>query len=267
MATKKATQAADISVMEVERGRIDFMILGHSPLICNAMSAKIMQELLLPRGRKTQAERQSSLKHDPRQEFVDSMYMARNPDSLTRIVMKATSFKNALRNAAIDMPGSTKAEVGRLSYVVGDEVEIFGLPQLMMSVVRNSDMNKTPDVRTRAIIPEWACKISVEFTKPIIKEQAIINLLSAAGMTNGIGDWRPQKGSGNYGRFGLVGENDKTFMRIVKEGGKKAQDAAISDPLLYDSETEQLIVWFDAEANKRGFKPTFRIGAQPGEAA
>jgi hypothetical protein len=27
-----------------------------------------------------------------------------------------------------------------------------------MTPVRSADMNRTPDVRTRAILPEWACK-------------------------------------------------------------------------------------------------------------
>jgi hypothetical protein len=253
MASKKS-EGVEISVMEVSRGTIEFCILGNSPLICNAMSAKAKQQLLLPPTKKNAAEKASTLKHNPMDEFRASMYMARDPASPTRIIAKATAFKGALMSAAIDIPGAAKAQIGRLAYVEGDEIPIYGIPQLLMSVTRSADMNKTPDVRTRAILPKWACRISVQYTKPILKEPAIVNLLAAAGITQGVGDWRVQKGSGNYGQFSLVGPDDKEFVRIIKEGGKVAQDKAIADPVCYDGETEELLSWFNVETKRRGFK-------------
>jgi len=251
MAMKKETE---ISVMEVTRGRIEFLILGNSPLICNAMSAKARQQLLLPPPRKNAAEKASTLKHNPIQEFRSSMYYARSPESPTRVVAKATAFKGALMSAALDLPGTSKAQIGRLAYVENDEIPIYGIPELMMSVTRSADMNKTPDVRTRAIMPEWAAFVTVQFTKPILKEQAIVNLMAAAGITQGIGDWRVQKGSGNYGQFELVGSDNETFKRIVAACGKDAQDKAIAEPICYDSETEELLDWFNDEVKRRGFK-------------
>lgn len=251
MATKKDTE---ISVMEVTRGRIEFLVLGNSPLICNAMSAKARQQLLMPPPRKNAAERAASLKHNPLEEFRASMYYARDPNSPTRIVAKATAFKGALMSAALDLPGTSKAQIGRLAYVENDEIPIYGIPELMMSVTRSADMNKTPDVRTRAILPEWAAYVTVQFTKPILKEQAIVNLMAAAGITQGIGDWRVQKGSGNYGQFELTDPSNATFKRIVKDFGKDAQDKAIAEPVCYDSETEELLDWFHEEVKRRGFK-------------
>ncbi len=251
MANAKATE---ISVMEVTRGRIQFMVRGESPLICNAMSAKARQQLLLPPVRKNSAEKASSLKHNPLDEFRASMYYARSPESPTRVVVKATAFKGALMSAALDLPGTSKSQIGRLAYVEGDEVPVYGVPELLMSVTRSADINKTPDVRTRAIIPQWACIISVQFTKPILKEQAIVNLMAAAGITQGIGDWRVQKGSGNYGQFSLTDPDDEAFAEIIRTGGREAQDAAIQNPVCYDSETEELLSWFDQEVDKRGFK-------------
>jgi len=253
MASKKS-EGTEISVLEVSRGVIEFCVLGNSPLICNAMSAKAKQQLLLPPTKKNAAEKASTLKHQPMDEFRASMYTARDPACPTRIIAKATAFKGALMSAAIDIPGAAKAQIGRLAYVEGDEIPIFGIPQLLMSVTRSADMNKTPDVRTRAILPKWACRIAIQYTTPLLKEQAIINLLAAAGITQGVGDWRVQKGSGNYGQFSLVSPDDKEFVRIIKEGGKNAQDKAIADPVCYDSETEELLSWFHVETKRRGFK-------------
>jgi len=247
-ANATADKTTEISVLEVKRGRIQFMVRGESPLICNAMSAKAKQELLFPAKKKSRSEKESSLKHNPLEEFRASMYYARSPESPTRIVVKATAFKGALMSAALD------SQIGRLAYVEGDEVPVYGVPELLMSVTRSADINKTPDVRTRAIIPQWACIISVQFTKPILKEQAIVNLMAAAGITQGIGDWRVQKGSGNYGQFALTEPSDKAFAEIIRTGGIEAQDAAIANPICYDSETEKLVAWFEDQVRIRGYK-------------
>ena len=252
MATKPTS--ATIDIMEVRRGRIDFCVLGRTPLICNAMSSKVRADLLLPPTPKNKAEKTSTLKHDPIAEFRRSMYTSRDASSPARIMMPATAFKGAMRSAALDLPGSTKAQIGRLAYVLGQEVPIFGIPEIMLSVVRNSDPSHTPDVRSRAILPRWACFISVEYTQPILKDQAIVNLLAAAGITQGVGDWRVQKGAGDYGQFSLVGADEAAFVDLVTNGGAAAQDAAIAQPASYDSETDELLSWFNVTAKRRGFK-------------
>ena len=84
-----------------------------------------------------------------------------------------------------------------------------------MSITRSADKNRTPDVRTRAILPEWACKLRIAYTKPILREQAIFNLLAAAGLQSGVGDWRQEKGSGSYGAFKLVNADDPDFLRNI----------------------------------------------------
>ncbi len=166
----------------------------------------------------------------------------------------ASAFKAALKSAALDLPGASKSQIGRLTYVEGDLVSIYGVPKLLMSVVRSADMNRTPDIRTRAILTEWACRVSITFVMPLLREQAVVNLLAAAGITQGIGDWRPQKGSGSYGQFALVGIGDADFDRIVATGGRDAQMAAMAEPECYDDETEKLLSWFDVESKRRGFK-------------
>jgi hypothetical protein len=239
-------------VIQVTTTDIDFCVLGTSPLVLNRMSEKAKHELLMPKGRKNAAERATSLKHVPIDEYRASAYTMKEGPTL--LAMMATAFKGALRSAALDMPGMKKAQIGRLTYVPGDLVGVYGIPQLFMAIVRSADMNRTPDVRTRAIVPHWACMLRVTYTEPLIRHQAVSNLLAAAGITIGVGDGRPEKGAMSYGQFKLVGVDNADFKRIVKEGGRKAQIAALDKPECYDTETEELLTWFNSERSLRQLK-------------
>ena len=254
MAAKKTTsrESEITDILKVSTGSFECCIVGTSPLVLNRMSEKAKHELLMPKGRKNAIERATSLKHIPIDEYRASAYTLKEGPTL--LAMMATAFKGALRSAALDMPGAKKAQIGRLTYIQGDYVGIYGVPKLFMSIVRSADMNKTPDVRTRAIVPEWACSLRVTFVEPLIRAQAVANLLAAAGITIGVGDGRPEKGAMSYGQFRIADKNDAEFQRIVKTGGRKAQQAGLDAPTCYDDETTELLSWFDEERAKRQLK-------------
>lgn len=256
MAVRKNTPspAESTDILQVERGDLEVCVLGSSPLILNRMSEKAKRELLMPKGRKTMVERATSLKHNPMEEYRASAYTMPSETAPTLLAILATSFKGAMATAALDLPGAKKSQIGRLTYVNGDRVPVFGVPQLFMSVTRSADMNKTPDVRTRAIVPQWACRLHITYIKPLMRQQAVVNLLAAAGLTIGVGDWRPEKGKGNYGQFEIVGEDDPRYTAILKAGGRKPQQAAIDNPVCYDDETTSLLSWFDDELAKRSLR-------------
>lgn len=253
---KSVKKTADEALQEFEkllhRGEIEICLIGSSPLIFNAVSLKAMQALLLPE-RKTRSQQAATLKHDPLQEYRDSVYRARDDvNALTRLEFPAPACKGVLRECAVDLPSEvTKAQVGRLTWVKGYRVPVWGVPQLIMSVVRNSDINHVPDVRTRAILPEWAMRINIQYINPIITERVLSALLQFGGMTIGLGDWRQQKGSGSHGQFELCDADDPRFQRIVASGGRQAQDAALEQPEFFDFESERLFDWFYQEVRRR----------------
>ncbi len=43
-----------------------------------------------------------------------------------------------------------------------------------MSVVRSADIGKTPDIRTRAILPAWAARITVTYVTPKLTANAVL---------------------------------------------------------------------------------------------
>jgi len=218
------------------------------------MSEKAARELLLPHGRKTTADKATSLKHQPYEEFADAAPMIENDAAPTLIALPATAFKGAMMTAALDLPGANKAQIGRLLFVEGEQVPIYGIPMLHMTIVRSADMKRTPDVRTRVIMPTWAAVLQITYVAPNLNERSVINLLAAAGLTAGVGDWRAEKGKGAMGQFTLVRPDDPTYRAIVETGGRQAQVDAMGRADPYDAETRELLSWFDAETGRRGVK-------------
>jgi hypothetical protein len=255
MADKKSTKRDEVvDVLEITQGQIDCCVLGRTPLIFNRMSAKVWRELLYPKGRKNAVERATTLKHNPVEEYRDSVHQLNDGAQPTFLAILSTAFKGAMMTAALDMPGAKKAQIGRLTFVNGQHVGVYGVPQLFMAPVRSADMNKTPDIRTRAILPTWACRLTVTFTTPLIRAQAVVNLLAAGGLTVGVGDWRQEKGSGNFGLYRIVPPDDPAFLAVVQDGGRQAQIEAIGTPVCYDEDSAELLAWFDEERARRNLK-------------
>jgi hypothetical protein len=260
MAARKATgekvekTVTAIEVIQIAQHALNFRIIGTSPLIFNAVSNKAKKELLFPQGRRSIAERATTAKHDPHQEYIDSTYRFNHNSSGTRLYLKTEMFKAAMMTAALDVPGLFKTQIGRLIWVEGHAVPVYGEPVLKMDIVRMADQKKTPDVRTRAILPEWATAITVCF-QDLIKTDSIVNLLAAAGVTAGVADYRQEKGKGSFGQFRPIYNDDDALLadwnRITKDGGRAVQDRALAEPSFFDGETEELYLWFYEEKKKR----------------
>lgn len=249
---KKTTTASAIDIIEVSQGEVQYAIIGETPLIMEAMSEKARQELLLPRGRLNATAKATNLKHDPLAEYRASAYVLKAGP--TALGMPATAFKDAIRTAALDLAGISKSEIGRLTYVEGSYAPIWGVPELFMSIVRSADIKRTPDVRTRAILPRWATTIVIRFVEPKMNERAISRLLAAAGMTAGVGGWRQEKGSGNFGLFRICAADDPEYLDIIAAGGRAAQEEALQAPQAHDEETARLLDWYETELGVRRLK-------------
>lgn len=245
--------------LNIEVGLMEACIVGVSGMLHNRMSEKAKHELLLPHGMKTRADKASKLKHDVLEEFRNSPYVLRDPKAETYLAVLACSFKKAMVGAAGLVPGAEKKMIGQLVWIEGERLNLWGIPQLSMMVVRQKGIDKTPDIRTRAITPEWATRLKIRYVQPHLNAKSIATLLATAGLTQGIGDGRNEKGSMTYGQFAVVDQDDERFKRIIKTGGRKTQAAAMDDPTLYDAETEEMYGWFQQEVERRGKQGQLKI--------
>lgn len=249
MATK--TKSDTLSIDALKQGRVTLRLIGTTPLYFNAMSAKAKRTLLIGGGRKTAAEKKL-LKHDPEQEFRDSAY--RQPTGDTLLCFPAPGIKGAMGTAALETPGVTKTAVQRLIFLPQQKVNIWGRPYLKMDVVRSADMNRTPDVRTRAFLPRWCAEVDIAFVSPTLSVHSVVSLLSNAGVICGIGDFRQEKGRGSYGTFAVSGSDMgdwQTAWDEITTEARDVQQAAMDEPEMADQETADLMEMLEEERARR----------------
>lgn len=254
MAKAKSSESQEINVDPLTRGKTTLRIIGTTPLFQNRMANKAREVLLLGGRKKTAADR-VQLKHDPLSEYRNSAEIL--PDGPTLIGIRVPAIKGAMCAAAIETRGMTKAGAQRLIFMPGDTVPLYGVPQLRIDVVRSADINRTPDMRTRAFFPTWGAEIDIQFITPQLSQTAVITLLSNAGILIGVGDFRQEKGKGGFGAFRVIGDeqDDDEWDELVATGGRAAQEIAMREPMYANAETAELMSVFAAETKRRSSAP------------
>lgn len=249
MAVKKAETT--LTIDPLKQGRIRLTLVGQTPFYFNAMGAKAKRSLLVGGGKKTAAERKE-IKHNPEEEFRDSVYRTNSGE--THLCFPAPAVKGAMATAALETAGVTKTSVQRLIFLPEQKIKIWGKPYLKMDVVRSADMNKTPDIRTRAFLPRWVAEVDIAFVSPTLSTHSVVSLLSNAGVIVGLGDFRQEKGRGSYGTFAVTGDDGGDFadyVAEVKQEGFAVQKHAMESPEMADLDTEELYEMLLDERAKR----------------
>jgi hypothetical protein len=264
MAARKQDEKT-VEILRLEKATAKFYVIGTSPLIMNRLPKKTREYLLLPPRRQNRAARESVLKHDPYAEYRDAIYRCRDPKAPTLCHMPDNCFKKAMTSTALDMPGASKAQVGRLVSCIDETLHIWGKPYLYMRIVKQAGFRAAPDVRTRAIFPRWACLVNISYFPLLISQRDVLNLFASAGLLAGIGDGRNEKGSFSYGAWEVVGADNKDWNAIVHAEARKVQEQAMATPQAFDADTEELLAWYQTETHRRGVivPPMAQLQSQP----
>lgn len=247
-ATPSGTQ--ELFIKPLKRASITLRIIGTTPMFQNRMANKVKGILLVGSTKKT-ASQKAAIKHNPMQEFRDSMEII--PDGPTALGVRMTAVKAAMCDAALETDGIKKSSCQRLLFMPGDFAPLYGTPQLRMDVTRSADMNRTPDIRTRAFLPKWGAEVEVQYIVPQFSASSVVSLLANAGILIGIGDYRQQKGKGAFGSFRVIttDEQDDEWDDLVANHGRMKQLVAIEHPDYADRDTIDLMAFYEQEAARR----------------
>ncbi len=252
MPTKATNTSTTMEIHALKQGRVKLRMIGQTPMYFNSMGAKAWRDLLVGAGRKTAAQKKE-IKHNPEQEFRDSVY--KKSDGDTYLCFPAAGVKGAMATAALETGGITKTSVQRLIFLPESQIQIWGKPYLKMDIVRSADMNKTPDVRTRAYLPNWCAEVDIKFVTPTLSTMSIVSLLQNAGTIVGIGDFRQEKGRGSYGTFSVAGSEDMgEYQKIwddITQEGRAVQELAMENPECADEQTAELMQFIQEERLRR----------------
>lgn len=194
-ATPKATEPSVIEIPPIEVRTYVFRIIGDTPLICHAWSAKAKQEMLDKQMGKARGKKEAK---KPEQDYEGAFY--RLPDGTA--AFPTIAFKAAAVNAARQVEGLTMTFLRGAFHTVGELVAIEGTPHMREDMVRVG--MGTADIRFRPEWLEWAIDLIVRLNTRSLTLEQLIHLFNQAGFSVGVGEWRPEK-DGRNGMFHVEG--------------------------------------------------------------
>lgn len=237
MATAKKTELIEIKPLEMKE--VTVRIVGDTPLIMHAWSAKAKREILY---KEVFGKSLGKDAREPIKDFCSSMYwltpMPEEFDENTvfeaiktaKFGFPLTAFKQAAISAAYRM-GWTKdkmstrgcffIEPDASSYYSGDlEVDLARKAiNIIPNVPRTEQLveihSETPlmredmvrvgmgsaDIRYRGEFQNWSCDLRIKYnTNGAYRLDQILNMINAGGTVCGIGEWRPER-DGQYGLY------------------------------------------------------------------
>lgn len=197
----KTQEETVAQLTRLESETITLTVKGTAPLIVHNWSEKAKAEMLAKQmGKKAPKEFK-----DPQAQYESSLY--RLPDGTPGFPVVA--FKSATVGGARYFKGVTQVQLrqGLLFHGEGPDhlVRINGVPVMREDMVRvGSGLNKTADIRYRAMFPEWTANLVISYLPSQITLESVVALVDAGGM-GGVGEWRPERANtGTYGTYEVV---------------------------------------------------------------
>jgi len=194
----QSIETIEIPKMEIEV--VKFRVRGITPLIVSRFSEKAKQMMLDKQMKKAGKGKEAK---NPVEQYENSLYKFSDGK---RTGFPAVGFKAAMVRAGKQL-GLVMTDLRGRFHVMADEgdlVEVKGTPHMREDMVRIG--NGVADVRFRGEYDAgWEAELTIQYFKNAISKEQLAQLLSVAGFSCGIGEWRPEKSnSGSYGLFELA---------------------------------------------------------------
>ena len=187
----KVTQQV-IELKKINIQRVTIELVGDSPLIVHAWSAKAKKEMLDKQMKKAKGPK---IAKNPEKDYMDAFYrMEDGSPGFPSIAFKSAAVSAAGRFA----DGMKMTEVRGCFHIEGELVEVIGEPNMREDMVRIG--MGMADIRYRPEFKEWRVKLPIRYNADAISLEQIVNLFNMAGFGVGVGEWRPEK-DGLFGMF------------------------------------------------------------------
>ena len=207
----------EIVIPKLNIGKIKLEIKGIAPLVCHRWSEKAKKEML---DKQMKVAKRAKEAKDPYKDFLSSLYFIEGaPDvpegelkfASTMCGFPAVAFKKAAVSACRQVSGIPMTQARQMIFVLGnclgtngeDLVEIKGEVSMREDMVR-IDGGRTADIRYRGQIVGWSTTLIIEYDADVLSAEQVVNLFSRAGWGVGIGEDRPEKSGGQWGRYELA---------------------------------------------------------------
>ena len=197
---QKVTIKVDLPHIQI----ISIKIFGDTPLIQQKWTEKAKNEI---------RQKQAGIRilkrpvRNPDQEYKDSYYVNKEG----HVAFPASAIKNAVIAVA-----QRKGFVGRFDgplmkgsfFIQADEENLLEVQYEEMRMREDNVIlggpSRPADLRYRAEFLNWSIAFKVELDPEILTPETFINILAHAGFSNGLGEWRIEKG-GQFGKFHVEG--------------------------------------------------------------
>jgi len=215
MAIGKKVQEIEVMLPKLNLEEMDIPIVGDTPLITHAWSAKAIKEILDKQMKKATAGREAK---NPEQDYEQALYRLKGGG----YGFPSVGFKCAAVTACTSLAGMTKVAARQAFRVVGelgvvktvfngsemrtDMVRIEGEPEMREDMVRVG--MGTADIHYRPQFMPWKATLHVVYNANVLSRAQLLNLFNTSGFAVGVGEWRPEK-DGQYGCFHVETRNGK----------------------------------------------------------
>lgn len=206
---------------------VAFWIIGDTPLITHAWSEKARRELLSKQVKATKGGKEA---RDPHQDFVNSLYDMGDGS----FGFPATGVKNCILSAAHKDKGIARSTVMSALWLNADMVRtrpahagavcdmplvrIYGSqPAMREDTVRIGAITKTATMAYRGQFTIWALRITGRLNSSALTPDALAFLVSEAGLSAGLGEWRNEK-KGMFGSFHLASQEEELAWEAFRSG-------------------------------------------------
>ena len=196
---KQAIETIVVRKPNIKTLKVD--IIGNRPMIQHKFSEKAIR-MIEEKQQKKDAKTKRD-KRDPKAEFEAAKYLNKDGD----IAFPALCIKQAIVGSARMVDGLPMTILRGSVFVKGDGEGMikvdYATCQLRRDVVR---LNGGPaDLRYRPELLDWKMNLNIDYNADVISAEQVVNLLSIAGFSQGLGEWRPEK-NGDFGTFTVAGE-------------------------------------------------------------